>query len=51
LEAAERFMQGDQTEAIARELQVTARSLRGWRRAWEEGATHAGIRPEAHPPT
>jgi transposase-like protein len=41
LEATERFTQGDQTEAIARELRVTARSVRRWRRAWEEGGTDA----------
>ncbi|MEU1628617.1 hypothetical protein ABZ746_25555 [Streptomyces sp. NPDC020096] len=35
LEAAERFACGEKTEAIARELLVTARSVRCWRRAGE----------------
>jgi putative transposase len=41
LEAAERFVRGEKTEAIARELRVTARSVRRWRRAWEHGGADA----------
>jgi putative transposase len=41
LEAAERFARGDETEAIAKDLRVTARSVRRWRRAWREGGAEA----------
>lgn len=41
LEAAERFACGEKTGAIARNLRVTSRSVRRWRRAWEEGGTDA----------
>ncbi|GGL03845.1 hypothetical protein GCM10010094_75870 [Streptomyces flaveus] len=32
---------GEKTEAVARELRVTARSVRRWRRAWEQGGADA----------
>ncbi|MFJ9382046.1 winged helix-turn-helix domain-containing protein [Streptomyces sp. NPDC101455] len=41
LEAAERFARGEKTEVVARELRVTSRSVRRWRREWEEGGTGA----------
>lgn len=41
LEAAERFACGDKTEDIAKDLRVTARSVRRWRRAWGEGGADA----------
>ncbi|MEU7049028.1 winged helix-turn-helix domain-containing protein [Streptomyces eurythermus] len=41
LEAAGRFARGDRTEAVARDLGVTARSVRRWRRAWEQGGVDA----------
>ncbi|MER5225505.1 winged helix-turn-helix domain-containing protein [Streptomyces flaveus] len=41
LEAAERFARGEKTEAVARKLRVTARSVRRWRRAWEQGGADA----------
>ncbi|MDO0911121.1 winged helix-turn-helix domain-containing protein [Streptomyces sp. DT2A-34] len=44
LDAAERFARGEKAEAIARELRVTARSARRWRRAWEQGGADA-LRP------
>ncbi|MEV6057801.1 helix-turn-helix domain-containing protein [Streptomyces sp. NPDC052107] len=34
LEAVERFARGERSEAVARDLGVTARSVRRWRRAW-----------------
>ncbi|MFI2207761.1 DUF6417 family protein [Streptomyces sp. NPDC020192] len=34
LEAAERFARGQNAEAVARELRVTSRSVRRWRREW-----------------
>ncbi|MER6695467.1 helix-turn-helix domain-containing protein [Streptomyces minutiscleroticus] len=37
LEAAGRFARGERTEAVARELRVTSRSVQRWRRAWEKG--------------
>ncbi|WUO27387.1 helix-turn-helix domain-containing protein [Streptomyces sp. NBC_00286] len=37
LEAAERFARGEKTEAVARELRVTARSVRRWRRESGDG--------------
>jgi transposase len=40
-QAAERFARGDKTEDIARDLRVTARSVRRWRRAWREGGADA----------
>ncbi|MFF5139337.1 winged helix-turn-helix domain-containing protein [Streptomyces sp. NPDC013157] len=39
--AAERFACGEKTEVIARELRVTTRSVRRWRRAWEKGGEDA----------
>ncbi|KJY40865.1 transposase [Streptomyces sp. NRRL B-1568] len=41
LEAAERFERGDSTEGIARDLRVTARSVRRWRQAWREAGVDA----------
>lgn len=41
LEAAERFTRGEKTEAVARELRVTSRSVRRWRREWEQGGREA----------
>uniref|UniRef100_UPI002E2773E6 helix-turn-helix domain-containing protein n=1 Tax=Streptomyces lycii TaxID=2654337 RepID=UPI002E2773E6 len=41
LEAVERFARGEKTEAVARELRVTSRSVRRWRREWEEGGAAA----------
>ena len=41
LEAAERFACEEKTEAVARDLRVTARSVRRWRRAWEQGGGDA----------
>jgi putative transposase len=41
LEAAEPFARGEKTEAVARELRVTARSVRRWRPAWERGGADA----------
>ncbi|MFF3918477.1 helix-turn-helix domain-containing protein [Streptomyces sp. NPDC001852] len=41
LEAAERFARGEKAEAVARELRVTSRSVRRWRRVWEEGGADA----------
>jgi putative transposase len=41
VEAAERFVRGEKTEAIARELRVTVRSVRRWRRAWQQGCAEA----------
>ncbi|MER6075673.1 winged helix-turn-helix domain-containing protein [Streptomyces sp. NPDC001817] len=41
LEAAERFARGEKAEAVARELRVTSRSVRRWRREWEEGGADA----------
>nr|WP_307519912.1 helix-turn-helix domain-containing protein [Streptomyces umbrinus] len=41
LEAAERFARGEKSEAVARELRVTSRSVRRWRREWEQGGADA----------
>lgn len=41
LEAAERFARGEKTEVVARELRVTSRSVRRWRREWEQGGADA----------
>ncbi|WP_367141240.1 winged helix-turn-helix domain-containing protein [Streptomyces sp. STD57] len=41
LEAAARFACGETTETIARDLRVTARSVRRWRHAWCEGGPEA----------
>jgi putative transposase len=41
LGAAERFERGDTTAEIARDLRVTDRSVRRWRRAWEGGGVVA----------
>lgn len=37
LEAAERFEHGEPSAEIAKELRVSTRSVRRWRRAWETG--------------
>nr|WP_030186530.1 winged helix-turn-helix domain-containing protein [Streptomyces sp. NRRL S-813] len=41
LKAADRFARGEKTEAVARDLRVTSRSVRRWRRAWEQGGADA----------
>jgi putative transposase len=41
LEVAERFARGDRVEDIARDLRVTARSVRRWRHAWRTGGADA----------
>ncbi|WP_225102335.1 winged helix-turn-helix domain-containing protein [Streptomyces sp. CoH27] len=41
LEVADRFARGEKTGAVARELRVTSRSVRRWRREWEEGGADA----------
>jgi transposase len=41
LEAAERFAREESVNEIARDLRVTARTVRRWRRAWREGGTVA----------
>lgn len=41
LKAAERFAQGEPSSAIAKELQVSVRSVQRWRRAWDEGGPRA----------
>ncbi|MEU0236497.1 winged helix-turn-helix domain-containing protein [Nocardiopsis sp. NPDC006198] len=41
MDAAEHFARGEKTEAIARRLRVTERSVRRWRHAWEQGGAHA----------
>ena len=41
LEAADRFAWGEKTEVIAWDLRVTSRSVRRWRRAWEQGGADA----------
>ena len=41
LEAAERFARGDGINEIARDLRVTAGSVRRWRRAWQDGGIEA----------
>src|SRR4051794_18401381 len=42
LEAAERFVRGEKTDAVARDLRVTSRSVRCWWRAWEQGGALGG---------
>ncbi|MCL6737637.1 helix-turn-helix domain containing protein [Streptomyces neyagawaensis] len=39
--AAERFARGEKTEVVARALRVTSRSVRRWRREWEQGGADA----------
>jgi putative transposase len=41
LEAAERFARGDRVSDIARDLRVTAGSVRRWRRTWQQGGAAA----------
>lgn len=41
LEAAERFARGEKSEVVAKELRVASRSVRRWRREWEEGGADA----------
>ncbi|MFE3263009.1 helix-turn-helix domain-containing protein [Streptomyces sp. NPDC059215] len=41
LKAAARFARGEKSEAVARELRVTSRSVRRWRREWAEGGADA----------
>jgi putative transposase len=41
LAAAGRFASGDKTGEIARDLRVSAGSVRRWRRAWRDGGTEA----------
>lgn len=40
-EAAERFVRGDATAAVARDLRVTVRSVQRWRKAWAEEGPRA----------
>ncbi|MFJ9665137.1 helix-turn-helix domain-containing protein [Streptomyces sp. NPDC101219] len=44
LEAAERFARGEKSEAVARDLRVTSRSVRRWRREWHSSPREEGIR-------
>ncbi|MFF4161520.1 helix-turn-helix domain-containing protein [Streptomyces sp. NPDC001678] len=41
MEAGERFIQGEKTAEIARELRVSVRSVERHRRAWREGGIPA----------
>ncbi|MFD5574966.1 winged helix-turn-helix domain-containing protein [Streptomyces cadmiisoli] len=41
LEAAGRSARGEETGAVAGELRVTSRSVRRWRREWEQGGADA----------
>ena len=41
LAAAGRFASGDKTGEIARDMRVSAGSVRRWRRAWRDGGTEA----------
>ncbi|MDE3723297.1 winged helix-turn-helix domain-containing protein [Nocardiopsis sp. N85] len=41
MQAAEHFARGTKTGVIARELRVSERSVRRWRRAWEQGGVDA----------
>jgi putative transposase len=41
LQAADRFAAGDGISVIARDLRVTAGSVRRWRRSWQQGGTAA----------
>ncbi|QNP71270.1 winged helix-turn-helix domain-containing protein [Streptomyces roseirectus] len=36
MEAADRFVRGEETAVIARDLRVTTRSVQRWRKAWNE---------------
>ncbi|WUU18816.1 winged helix-turn-helix domain-containing protein [Streptomyces sp. NBC_00663] len=40
-EAGERFVRGERTAVIARDLRVNERSVERWRRAWREGGSDA----------
>lgn len=39
LETAERFARGEKSEAVARDLRVTSRAVRRWRREWRSSAS------------
>ncbi|MEU3170411.1 winged helix-turn-helix domain-containing protein [Streptosporangium sp. NPDC006930] len=41
LETAERFARGESTMVIARDLRVTERTVRRWRRRWRQGGAQA----------
>ncbi|MEE4587042.1 helix-turn-helix domain-containing protein [Streptomyces sp. DSM 41602] len=41
LAAGERFVQGEKTAVIAKDLRVSVRSVERWRRAWREGGLQA----------
>ncbi|GAA1933516.1 hypothetical protein GCM10009753_78720 [Streptantibioticus ferralitis] len=41
MEASERFIRGEKTTTIARDLRVSKRSVERWRRAWREGGIQA----------
>ncbi|WP_327347836.1 winged helix-turn-helix domain-containing protein [Streptomyces europaeiscabiei] len=41
LEAAERFERGDDAAVIAKDLRVTERTVRRWRKVWREGGIAA----------
>ncbi len=41
LKAAERFARGEASSVIARDLQVSVRSVQRWRRMWDEGGPRA----------
>jgi transposase len=41
LEVAERFVVGESSAQIARELRVTKRSVERWRTAWKQGGAEA----------
>ncbi|MFJ8314229.1 MULTISPECIES: helix-turn-helix domain-containing protein [unclassified Streptomyces] len=40
-EAGKRFAHGEKTAVIAKDLRVSGRSVRRWRRTWREGGTEA----------
>lgn len=40
-EAGERFVRGERTAVIAKDLRVSERSVERWRRAWREGGRDA----------
>lgn len=41
VEAAERFVQGDENAVIAHDLRVSVRSVQRWRKAWSQGGPRA----------
>ncbi|MFF4427386.1 helix-turn-helix domain-containing protein [Streptomyces sp. NPDC001549] len=49
LQAGERFVAGEKTEVIAKELWVSVRSVERWRRAWREGGMEASGRRSCGP--